>query len=114
MGPTKGIRLLPRLLQHVDQKRASLFFTLLVACYRQLDVVRHAPLLDMPDAPPAAKADLEKQTALFMSTVLPICQSIVSGMGLRFVTGILGLILDGGNVLPLAQTPVRIALPADL
>lgn len=105
MEPSKGKRLLPRLLRHVDSKRASLFFTLLVACYRQLDVVRTAPLLDHPESTPA-KREAEIQTETFAATVIPACEGVLHRVPIRFVTGILGLLLDAGDVLLLAQTQV--------
>jgi len=105
LEPAKGKRLLPRLLRLLDVKRGNLFFTLLVACYRQLDVVRMAPILDQPDPTPA-KREAEIQYEIFATTVIPACETILHRAPMRFVTGILGLLLDGGDVLHFAQTAV--------
>ncbi|KAF8316541.1 hypothetical protein DL93DRAFT_2077752 [Clavulina sp. PMI_390] len=106
LEPAKGKRLLPRFVSHLDGKRAQLFFTLFVVCYKQLDVVRMSPILDYPDTTPD-KLEVEKQTDLFGNTVIQACEGVVRKAELRFVSGILGLLLDAGDVPVLANTLVR-------
>lgn len=105
LEPAKGKRVLPRLLRHLDAKRSSLFFTLFVACYRQLDVIRMAPLLDQPE-PSALKHEAEVQFEIFLDSVIPACEMILHRQNMHFVTGILGFLLEAGDVLYVAQTPV--------
>lgn len=106
IGPIKGKRLLPRMLRHVDQKRLNLFFTLLVACYSQLDVVRDAHLLDQVEVTPE-KQEAEAQNDVFFATVIPAGMSLVRTAPLRFVTRMLGLLLESGSIVIIARARVR-------
>ena len=107
LGPTKGKRLLPRMLRVLDPKRETLSFTLLVACYSQLDVVRDAYLLDQLQNSPQ-KREAETQNELFFGTVFNSGMALVRTSPLRFVTGMLGLLLESGNIVALARTRVSI------
>ncbi len=96
----------------VDQKRISLSFTLLVACYSQLDVVHDAYLLDQLQNTPQKK-EAEIQNDLFFGTVFQTGMTLVRTSSLRFVTGMLGLLLESGNIVSLARTKVRFQSLAD-
>lgn len=70
-------------------------YTLLIAVFPQLDVVRGA---DHDHA----------QTELFMASVLPPLMPILATAGLRFVRGLLGLLIESGsNLVQVAGTRVR-------
>ncbi|KDQ19171.1 hypothetical protein BOTBODRAFT_63273 [Botryobasidium botryosum FD-172 SS1] len=109
IAPIKGKRLLPRLLQAVSQPRRNLFFTLLVACFSQLDVVRDAPLLDIVEDT-REKRDVEKQTEAFLVSVFPTVLGLVKHAPLRLISGMLGLLFDGGDLLNIARTKPGLAL----
>ena len=94
------------MLRHVDQKRLNLFFTLLVACYSQLDVVRDAHLLDQVEVTPE-KQEAEAQNDVFFATVIPAGMSLVRTAPLRFVTRMLGLLLESGSIVIIARARVR-------
>lgn len=69
-------------------------YTLLIAVFSQLDVVRGG---DQNHA----------QTDLFMASVLPPLVPILGNAGLRFVHGLLGLLIESGsNLVQLAGTKV--------
>lgn len=67
--------------------------------------MRMATILDQPEPTPA-KREAETQSEIFAATVVPACEMILHRVPIRFVTGILGLLLDAGDVLHLAQTVV--------
>jgi hypothetical protein len=69
-------------------------YTLLIAVFSQLDVVR------------GAEHD-HAQTDLFMGSVLPPLMPILATAGLRFVRGLLGLLIESGsNLAQIARTRV--------
>ncbi|KZT59905.1 hypothetical protein CALCODRAFT_493178 [Calocera cornea HHB12733] len=102
LGPAKGKKLLPRLLRHLSQKESLTVVTLLIACFSQLDVVRKASLLDRADSP--EKREMEKQTELFLSTVLPALIGALRRAGLRLVSGLLGHLINRCDVAEVART----------
>lgn len=83
--------------------------TLLVACFSQLDVVKHAPILDSAqDEPPHENepAEVERQTQAFLGSVMQSILPVVSVANLRLVTGLLGLLLDRSDIVAVARTRV--------
>ncbi|KAG9102912.1 hypothetical protein FRC06_000791 [Ceratobasidium sp. 370] len=73
-------------------------YTLLIAVFSQLDVVREA------------EHD-HGQTELFMTSVLPPLVPILATAGLRFVRGLLGLLIESGsNLVQIAGTRPGIAV----
>ncbi|EJU03555.1 hypothetical protein DACRYDRAFT_114933 [Dacryopinax primogenitus] len=102
LGPAKGKKLLPRILRHLSQKESLTVVTLLIACFSQIDVVRKAYILDKPDSP--EKLEMEKQTELFLSTILPALISALRRAGLRLVSGLLGHLITRCNVAEVART----------
>jgi len=80
--------------------------TLLVACFSQLDVVKHAPILDsIQDT--VERSDMERQTQAFLGSVMQSILPVISVANLRLVTGLLGLLLDRSDIAAVAQTRVR-------
>ncbi|KAH7885857.1 topoisomerase II-associated protein PAT1 [Phlebopus sp. FC_14] len=129
LNPIKGKKILPRLSRHIAPPRMLTLLTLLVACFSQLDVVKYAHLLDLPedsithprresrspsqnnshtDTPD--KEEVERQTQAFLGSVLQSILPVVAKAELRLVTGILGLFLDRSDVVMAAQTRPGIAL----
>jgi DNA topoisomerase 2-associated protein PAT1 len=105
LTPVKGKRLLPRLSRHIAPPRMLTLLTLLVACFSQLDVVKHAPLLDSLEETPEHQ-DVEQQTQAFLGSVLQSILPVVAKAELRVITGLLGLLLDRTNIVVSAQTRV--------
>ncbi|KAG8764107.1 hypothetical protein FRC11_005517 [Ceratobasidium sp. 423] len=98
LAPSKGKRLIPRLTRLFDSNRVLTMYTLLIAVFSQLDVVREA------------EQD-HAQTDLFMANVLPPLVPILGNAGLRFVHGLLGLLIESGsNLVQLAGTKPGIAV----
>ncbi|CAK5267609.1 unnamed protein product [Mycena citricolor] len=110
LGPSKGKKILPRLTRHIGPSRMLTLMTLLVACFHQLDVVRSAPLLDsLDDSPERAEAD--RQTQAFLTSVLQSILPIVAKLELHVVTALMGLLIDRSpNVGALAMTKPGLAL----
>jgi DNA topoisomerase 2-associated protein PAT1 len=106
LSPTKGKKILPRLTRHLPSDRMLVLLTLLVACFDQLDVVRKAPVLDSL-VESVERADIERETQAFLTSVMQSILPVVSVAELRLVTGLLGLLLDKTNVVAVAQTRVR-------
>ncbi|KAF8739057.1 Topoisomerase II-associated protein PAT1, partial [Rhizoctonia solani] len=98
LTPSKGKRLIPRLTRIFDSNRVLTMYTLLIAVFSQLDVVREAEQNHL-------------QTDLFMTSVLPPLVPILGNAGLRFVHGLLGLLIESGsNLVQLAGTKPGIAV----
>ncbi|KAH7335296.1 topoisomerase II-associated protein PAT1 [Rhizoctonia solani] len=98
LAPSKGKRLIPRLTRIFDPNRVLTMYTLLIAVFSQLDVVREAEQNHV-------------QTDLFMTSVLPPLVPILGNAGLRFVHGLLGLLIESGsNLVQLAGTKPGIAV----
>lgn len=123
LTPAKGKRILPRLSRHIQPARMLTLLTLLVACFSQLDVVKYAHLLDLPedshlhtqsrspssnsDANPPDRDEVERQTQAFLGSVLQSILPVVAKAELRLIAGLLGLLLDRSDAVMIAQTRVR-------
>lgn len=123
LTPAKGKRILPRLSRHIQPGRMLTLLTLLVACFSQLDVVKYAHLLDLPEdshlhtqsRSPSSKSDVnppdrdevERQTQAFLGSVLQSILPVVAKAELRLISGLLGLLLDRSDAVMIAQTRVR-------
>ena len=123
LTPAKGKRILPRLSRHIHPARMLTLLTLLVACFSQLDVVKYAHLLDLPedshlhtqsrspssnsDANPPDRDEVERQTQAFLGSVLQSILPVVAKAELRLISGLLGLLLDRSDAVMIAQTRVR-------
>ncbi|KAK7471033.1 DNA topoisomerase 2-associated protein pat1 [Stygiomarasmius scandens] len=109
LSAAKGKKLLPRVTRNLDNQRMFTLLTLLIACFSQLDVIADAPILESPEDTPK-RANVERQTQAFLSSVMQsILPTIVKGE-LRLVTGLLGLLMDRNDVVAIARTKPGIAL----
>lgn len=122
LTPAKGKRILSRLSRHIQPARMLTLLTLLVACFSQLDVVKYAHLLDLPedshlhtqtrspssnsDANPPDRDEVERQTQAFLGSVLQSILPVVAKAELRLIAGLLGLLLDRNDTVLIAQTRV--------
>ncbi|KAF9048292.1 hypothetical protein BDZ89DRAFT_1006914 [Hymenopellis radicata] len=103
LSATKGKRVLPRLARQFDSQQLLTILTLLIACFSQLDVIRLAPILDTLEDT-RERAEVERQTQAFLTSVMQVIVSVVSNGSLRLVTGLLGLLLDRNDIAAIAQT----------
>lgn len=105
LTPTKGKRLFPRLLRHLTSAQVLTVFTLLLACFSQVDVVRYAP----HPVPPHSKDDeaKEKETDLFLGAIIPAFLGVLDRCELKIVAGMLGLIVSRCDVPRMSRTRVR-------
>jgi len=126
LTPAKGKRILPRLSRHIHPSRMLTLLTLLVACFCQLDVVKYAHLLDLPedshlhtqsrspssnsDANPPDRDEVERQTQAFLGSVLQSILPVVAKAELRLIAGLMGLLLDRSDAVMIAQTRPGIAI----
>jgi DNA topoisomerase 2-associated protein PAT1 len=126
LTPAKGKKILPRLSRHIQPARMLTLLTLLIACFSQLDVVKYAQLLDLPedshlhaqtrsptangDASPPDRDEVERQTQAFLGSVLQSILPVVAKAELRLIAGLLGLLLDRSDVVMVAQTRPGIAI----
>lgn len=120
LSATKGKKLLPRVLRHLDEQKTLTLLTLLVACFDTLDVVRDAPILDTNANDPLSLASMaattnrrsrkmvEMETEVFLNATIPLVMSTVGRAPLRIVTGMLGLLIERNDLLRLAKTKVRL------
>ncbi|TDL23786.1 hypothetical protein BD410DRAFT_820717 [Rickenella mellea] len=107
--PAKGKRLIPRLSRHLDAKQMRTILTLLVACFSQLDVVIDAPILDSIEESPTRK-DVDRQTQVFLASVVQSIMHITQAAELRLISGLLGLFMDRCDVGFVAQTTPGLSL----
>lgn len=91
--PAKGKKLLPRLTRHLSTQQLLQVICLLVACFSQLDVVKNAALLDLQEDTPERR-EVDKQTQLFLSTVLQCILPVIAKFNLGVVFGMMGLLME--------------------
>jgi DNA topoisomerase 2-associated protein PAT1 len=109
LSAAKGKKILPRVTRHFDQQRMNTLLTLLIACFTQLDVISHAALLDTLDDTPE-RADVERQTQAFLSSVLQSILPIIVKGNLRLVCGLVGLLMHGQDIAAIAKSRPGLAL----
>ncbi|KIK60307.1 hypothetical protein GYMLUDRAFT_200380 [Collybiopsis luxurians FD-317 M1] len=109
LSAAKGKKILPRVTRHFDQQRMNTLLTLLIACFSQLDVVAHATILDQFEDTPE-RADVERQTQAFLTSVLQSILPIIVKGNLRLVCGLVGLLMHGQDVVAIAKTRPGVAL----
>ena len=81
--------------------------TLLVACFSQLDVIIHSSLLDNPTES-RDRLDMEKQTQVFLSSVVESILPVVAKTELRLISGWLGLLFERSDIVAVSQTSVSL------
>lgn len=91
--PVKGKKLLPRLTRHLSTQQLLQVICLLVACFSQLDVVKNAGILDMQEDTPE-RAEVDRQTQTFLSTVLQSILPVIAQFNLGVVVGMMGLLME--------------------
>ncbi|TRM57399.1 topoisomerase II-associated protein PAT1 [Schizophyllum amplum] len=109
LTPTKGKRLLPRLTRHLSTETSLAMVALLVAGFDKLDVVRNAPLLDLPEGTPGQE-EVEAQTQGFLMSVMQSLLPIVASLELRLVTGMLSVLVTRTDVPAIARSRPGLAL----
>jgi len=70
-----------------------------------MDIVFHAPILDLPEES-IRQQDLERQTQAFLGSVVQSILPVVAKAGLRLVSGLLGLLLERSDIVSITQTRV--------
>ncbi|KAI5124196.1 hypothetical protein M0805_005047 [Coniferiporia weirii] len=91
--PAKGKKLLPRLTRHLSSQQMLTLICLIVACFSQLDMVKNAAILDLQEDTPE-RSEVDRQTQLFLSTVLQSILPVIAGASLRIIGGMLGLLME--------------------
>ncbi|KAJ3841338.1 topoisomerase II-associated protein PAT1 [Lentinula raphanica] len=109
LSAAKGKKILPRVTRHFDQHRMNTLLTLLIACFSQLDVISQAALLDTLEDTPE-RADVERQTQAFLSSVLQSILPIIVKGNLRLVCGLVGLLMHGQDTVAIAKSRPGLAL----
>ncbi|KAJ3859009.1 topoisomerase II-associated protein PAT1 [Lentinula novae-zelandiae] len=109
LSAAKGKKILPRVTRHFDQQRMNTLLTLLIACFSQLDIISHAALLDTLEDTPE-RADVERQTQAFLSSVLQSILPIIVKGNLRLVCGLVGLLMHGQDIVAIAKSRPGLAL----
>ncbi|KAJ3731787.1 topoisomerase II-associated protein PAT1 [Lentinula guzmanii] len=109
LSSAKGKKILPRVTRHFDQQRMNTLLTLLIACFSQLDVISHAALLDTLEDTPE-RADVERQTQAFLSSVLQSILPIIVKGSLRLVCGLVGLLMHGQDIIAISKSRPGLAL----
>jgi len=116
LTPSKGKKLIPRIFRHVSEQQILLFFTLLIATFSSLDVVRSAALLDSSYVLNKASTHLletvkalETETDLFLGVIIPIFINTLGKLPLRIVAGMLGLFCDRNDIVRVAQSKPGLA-----
>ena len=124
LGPSKGKKLLPRVLRHMNQQQTLTLLTLLVATFDTLDVVKDASMLDTnPNDPMLSmgvhsivssaaqtrtRKQLELETETLLNVTIPLVMSTVGRLQLRIVTGMLGLMIERNDLIKLAKSKVSL------
>lgn len=98
--PPKGKKLLSRDAQILGQKRMLTMFTLLVACFSQLDVVSDATII----------YDTSEATDTFLATVMHTMMLVVAKIPLTPISGLLELLMRRNDIMTICHTRPLIAL----
>lgn len=109
LAPAKGKKILPRVTRHLSQTKILQLLTILVACFSQLDVVMLAPYLDSFENSPE-RSEAERQTQVFLGSVLQSILPVVAKASLRLVTGLLSLLISRSDIVAVTQTRPGLAL----
>ncbi|KAH8925438.1 hypothetical protein BT69DRAFT_1318275, partial [Atractiella rhizophila] len=108
LSVSKGKRLLVRAVRHLSEEQTMAMLSLLVGNFQSLDVVRDAPILDITDpliAPANRVAEVEAETDVFQSTIVPLVIGVVDRVtSLRLVTGLLHLMMQRNDIVRIATT----------
>ena len=105
LTPAKGKKLLPRLARHLNTQQLLQVICLLVACFSQLDVVKNASVLDSQEDTPERR-EVDKQTQLFLSTVLQSILPVIAKFNLGVVVGMMGLLMEHCDMGPVIHSRV--------
>lgn len=106
MTPAKGKKILPRIARHVSPQQMLTLLCLIVACFSQFDVVKNAPILDQQQDTPEYR-EVDRQTHLFLSTVLQSILPVIATANLRLIGGMLGLLMEHCDILLVLGSKVR-------
>jgi DNA topoisomerase 2-associated protein PAT1 len=112
MNPIKGQRLIKRLLRVLSPQQSLTLLTLLIATFPQLDVVARAPPPPVADASLLTKADRldrarrEAETENFLHCVVRELGTIIEGLSLGLVAGLLGIAAQRMEIWKVASTRV--------
>lgn len=98
MTPAKGKKILPRIARHLSSQQMLTLICLIVACFSQFDVVKNAPVLDLQQDTPERR-EVNRQTQLFLSTVLQSILPVIATANLRLIGGMLGLLMEHCDML---------------
>lgn len=118
LTPTKGHRLLNRVMRHFSHSQALTVLILLLACYPQLDVVRNSPpwLYAAATINVFSKADMDhrkqklKETESYLSAVYPIIVGVLGRLDLKMLAGMVSLCLERWDVVQVLSTRPGTAL----
>lgn len=118
LTPIKGHRLLNRVMRHFSEAQALTVVILLLACYPQLDVVRHAPpwLYASSTVNVFSMADMEnrkrklKETESYLGSVYPIIVGVLGRLDLKMLAGMVSLCLERWDVVQVLSTRPGTAL----
>lgn len=118
LSVTKGKRLLPRVLRHMNQQQTLTLLTLLVATFDTLDVVVDAHILDSTpnqsvfaiNPQRKSKKQVQMETEAFLNAAVPLMMGTISRSKLRIVTGMMGLLAERNDLVKVAKTKVSFSL----
>ncbi|EPQ56435.1 hypothetical protein GLOTRDRAFT_138166 [Gloeophyllum trabeum ATCC 11539] len=102
IGPIKGKRLIPRIWPHLEHDQMATILTLLIACFSQLDVVRHAFILDSLEDTPQRR-EVDQQTTAFSQCVMQSIVGLISRTDLKLLNGLVGLFFNH-DIVAIART----------
>ncbi|OCH93671.1 hypothetical protein OBBRIDRAFT_790021 [Obba rivulosa] len=109
LTPIKGKRLLPRIARHFNPDQMRIVLTLILACFAQLDVVKHASILDsLHDT--VERRDVENQTQAFVGSVVQTLLPLIAKTDLKMIRGYLGILLEPNTAFSAFRTGPGLAL----
>ncbi|EMD39049.1 hypothetical protein CERSUDRAFT_133820 [Gelatoporia subvermispora B] len=109
LTPIKGKRLLPRVARHLGSDQLRILLTLILACFTQLDVVKHAPILDsLHDT--RERREVEDQTQTFVGSVVQTLLPLIAKTDMHMTRAYLGILTDRPDAVNVLRTGPGIAL----
>ena len=99
----KGKKAIPRIFRHIDQEQRLTILTMILVHLNVLDVVR---LVQPQPKGLQPSANTREEVELFCQAVMPSLFACINEAPLNIITGLLGIVLDRGNMQIIARSKV--------
>ncbi|EAS35365.3 topoisomerase II associated protein [Coccidioides immitis RS] len=103
----KGKKAIPRIFRHIDQEQRVTILTMIIVHLDSLDVVQRAQLQPGETQPPGP---VREEIDLFSQAVMPSLLGYVTEAPLKFIIGLVGLVIFRTNVQAVSKTRIGLGI----